>query len=77
MVSSPSLEHFTERFFDRNIFRIGEKFLEWTDDATTPDLDTILTNVSLYWFTGSFPRSSKYYPSSHQPRNYVLISSPI
>ncbi|KAJ4358329.1 uncharacterized protein N0V89_002911 [Didymosphaeria variabile] len=34
---------------------IGEKFLEWTDE--TPPLDTILTNVSLYYFTGSFPRS--------------------
>jgi microsomal epoxide hydrolase len=29
--------------------RIGEKFLEWSDES--PPLDTILTNVSLYWFT--------------------------
>jgi pimeloyl-ACP methyl ester carboxylesterase len=35
--------------------RIGEKFLEWTDED--PSLDTILTNVSLYWFTNGFPRS--------------------
>ncbi|PSN66614.1 epoxide hydrolase-like protein [Corynespora cassiicola Philippines] len=34
---------------------IGEKFLEWTDED--PSLDTILTNVSLYWFTQGFPRS--------------------
>ncbi|KAF2259527.1 epoxide hydrolase-like protein [Lojkania enalia] len=34
---------------------IAEKFLEWTDDS--PPLSTILTNVSLYWFTSSFPRS--------------------
>jgi len=34
---------------------IGEKFIEWTD--TTPSLDHILTNISLYWFTGGFPRS--------------------
>ncbi|KAF2189179.1 epoxide hydrolase-like protein [Zopfia rhizophila CBS 207.26] len=34
---------------------IGEKMLEWTDDD--PSLDTILTNVSLYWFTQGFPRS--------------------
>jgi hypothetical protein len=34
---------------------IGEKFLEWSD--TDPALDTILTNVSLYWFTEGFPRS--------------------
>lgn len=38
-----------------SISRIGEKFQEWTD--TTPPLDTILTNVSLYWFTQGFPRS--------------------
>lgn len=35
--------------------RIGEKFLEWSD--VDPPLSTILTNVSLYWFTSSFPRS--------------------
>ncbi|KAL1606169.1 hypothetical protein SLS60_003570 [Paraconiothyrium brasiliense] len=34
---------------------IGEKFLEWSD--TDPSLDIILTNVSLYWFTQSLPRS--------------------
>jgi hypothetical protein len=28
---------------------IGEKFLDWTDKD--PDLDTILTSVSLYWLT--------------------------
>lgn len=35
---------------------IGEKFLEWSD-TPSPSLDHILTNVSLYWFTQSFPRS--------------------
>lgn len=34
---------------------IGEKFLEWSDED--PVIDDILTNVSLYWFTGGFPRS--------------------
>jgi microsomal epoxide hydrolase len=33
--------------------RIGEKFLEWSDED--PALDTILTNISLYWFTACFP----------------------
>ncbi|KAF2467733.1 epoxide hydrolase-like protein [Lindgomyces ingoldianus] len=33
---------------------IGEKLLEWTDE--TPAMDIILTNISLYWFTQSFPR---------------------
>jgi hypothetical protein len=35
--------------------RIGEKFLEWSDEE--PSLDSILTNVSLYWFTSSYPTS--------------------
>jgi hypothetical protein len=37
------------------VFRIGEKFLEWTDDS--PSLDHILTNISLYWFTSGYPFS--------------------
>jgi hypothetical protein len=36
-------------------FRIGEKFLDWTD--TDPPLDTILEAVTLYWVTETFPRS--------------------
>ncbi|KAL0263504.1 hypothetical protein SLS55_002484 [Diplodia seriata] len=36
---------------------IGEKMLEWPDPAHVPSLDTILTNVSIYWFTGTFPTS--------------------
>ncbi|KAF2638444.1 epoxide hydrolase-like protein [Massarina eburnea CBS 473.64] len=44
---------------------IGEKFLEWTD--TSPPLTTILTNVSLYWFTGSFPRSIYPYRALFSP----------
>ncbi|OCF60366.1 hypothetical protein L486_03049 [Kwoniella mangroviensis CBS 10435] len=32
---------------------IGEKFVEWSDE--TPSLDTILTFISLYWFTDTFP----------------------
>jgi microsomal epoxide hydrolase len=35
--------------------RIGEKFIEWSD--TNPSLDHIILNISLYWFTGGFPRS--------------------
>ncbi|KAK6384931.1 hypothetical protein LTS17_002494 [Exophiala oligosperma] len=33
---------------------IGEKFLTWTD--TTPTVDEILTSVTLYWLTETFPR---------------------
>ncbi|KAB2579075.1 Alpha/beta hydrolase fold-1 [Lasiodiplodia theobromae] len=36
---------------------IGEKMLEWSDPAHVPSLDTILTNVAIYWFTGTFPTS--------------------
>ncbi|KNG46681.1 epoxide hydrolase [Stemphylium lycopersici] len=34
---------------------IGEKLLEWSDEK--PSLDEILTNISLYWFTGCFATS--------------------
>ncbi|KAF2099943.1 alpha/beta-hydrolase [Rhizodiscina lignyota] len=34
---------------------IGEKFLDWTDDD--PSMDEILSSVTLYWFTETFPRS--------------------
>jgi microsomal epoxide hydrolase len=37
--------------------RIGEKFLDWSD--TTPDLDTIIETVALYWFTDTI--SSSFY----------------
>ncbi|KAF4313285.1 Alpha/beta hydrolase fold-1 [Botryosphaeria dothidea] len=36
---------------------IGEKMIDWSDPATTPSLDEILTNVSIYWFTGTYPTS--------------------
>jgi len=34
---------------------IGEKMIEWSDE--TPETDMILTNVSLYWFSGCYPTS--------------------
>lgn len=36
---------------------IGEKFLAWSDPSTTPSLQTIIADISLYWFTGCFPTS--------------------
>lgn len=36
---------------------IGEKFLAWSDPECTPSLDTILADVTLYWFTGCYPTS--------------------
>lgn len=35
--------------------RIGEKMIDWSDE--TPSIETILGNVSLYWFTGCYPSS--------------------
>ena len=34
---------------------IGEKFLEYSDD--TLDVDAILTSITLYWLTDTFPTS--------------------
>ncbi|KAJ4154418.1 hypothetical protein NW765_015175 [Fusarium oxysporum] len=34
---------------------VGEKFLSWSDED--PPLEEILTSVSLYWLTDSFPTS--------------------
>jgi pimeloyl-ACP methyl ester carboxylesterase len=53
---------------------IVEKFKEWTDpSAALPEdavaIDKILTNVSLYWFTGSAGSSANlYYETLHDPR---------
>jgi epoxide hydrolase len=52
---------------------IVEKFKEWTDaEAELPedavDRDVLLTNVSLYWFTGTAGSSANlYYESAHDP----------
>jgi len=52
---------------------IVEKFKEWVDpSATLPEdavaRDTILTNVSLYWFTGTAGSSANlYYETLHDP----------
>ncbi|KAL2816210.1 Alpha/Beta hydrolase protein [Aspergillus cavernicola] len=35
---------------------VGEKLLEWVDPREPLPLDTILSMVSLYWFTSTFPR---------------------
>lgn len=34
---------------------IGEKFLAWSDPSTTPSLNTILADITLYWLTDCFP----------------------
>jgi len=52
---------------------IVEKFKEWTDPAAdrpedAVDKDLLLTNVSLYWFTGTAGSSANlYYEAAHDP----------
>ncbi|WP_306461935.1 alpha/beta fold hydrolase [Spongiactinospora gelatinilytica] len=52
---------------------IAEKFREWTDPAAElPEdavgRDALLTNVSLYWFTGTAGSSANlYYETAHDP----------
>ena len=52
---------------------IAEKFKEWTDaSADLPEdavgLDRLLTNISVYWFTGTAGSSANlYYESGHDP----------
>ncbi len=47
---------------------IAEKFVEWSDPRTRPDLDDVLTNVSLYWFTNTAASSVRlYFESARTP----------
>ncbi|OKL55691.1 hypothetical protein UA08_09045 [Talaromyces atroroseus] len=50
---------------------IAEKFGTWTDKNTTPDTNTILTFVTLYWLTDTFPRSIYPYRTDFAPREDV------
>lgn len=40
---------------------IAEKFTEWTDPASVIDRDQLLTNVSVYWFTGTANSAGRLY----------------
>jgi pimeloyl-ACP methyl ester carboxylesterase len=56
---------------------IVEKFKEWTDPAAelpedAVDRDLLLTNVSLYWFTGTAGSSANlYWESAHDPQAWA------
>jgi len=55
---------------------IVEKFKEWTDAPKVPedavDRDHLLTNVALYWFTGTAGSSAQlYYESSHTDADFA------
>jgi len=43
---------------------IAEKFKEWSDPRSSLDVDTLLTNVSLYWFTNTIASSVRMYLES-------------
>lgn len=67
---------------EANFIRIGEKFQVWSD--TDPTVDEILDNVTLYWFTDSFPRAIYPYrqffganPSFfHNDPNFAITGKP-
>lgn len=45
---------------------IGEKFTEWSDPRTPVDRDQMLTNVMLYWLTGTAGSAARiYYERAH------------
>lgn len=44
---------FSQSFHTESLAQVGEKFLERSDD--TPSLDEILTSVTLWWLTDTFP----------------------
>ncbi|WP_246861180.1 epoxide hydrolase family protein [Bacillus sp. REN3] len=43
---------------------IAEKFMEWADPATPVGIDRLLTNVMLYWITGTAGSSARLYYES-------------
>ncbi|RGP74481.1 microsomal epoxide hydrolase [Fusarium longipes] len=53
---------------------IGEKFRDWTDED--PTIDEILTSVSLYWLTDTFPTSIYPYRQQFNPREGGAHNSP-
>jgi epoxide hydrolase len=59
---------------------IVEKFQEWTNPAAAlpedaVDRDQLLTNVSLYWFTGTGPTAANFiYEASHAERDWSASS---
>ncbi|MBP2327601.1 pimeloyl-ACP methyl ester carboxylesterase [Kibdelosporangium banguiense] len=47
---------------------IAEKFTEWTDPTSTIDPEWLLTNISLYWLTGTAGSSARMYYESQATR---------
>jgi hypothetical protein len=59
--------------YSTEIFRIGEKFLEWVDDAISPE--AILESVTLYWLTETFPRAIYPYRQVRFSRERSLLTN--
>ncbi|KAH8807642.1 Alpha/Beta hydrolase protein [Xylogone sp. PMI_703] len=53
---------------------IAEKFLQWSDED--PPISTILESVTLYWLTGTFPRSIYPYRQLFTPGNIGAHENP-
>ncbi|KAH7081019.1 Alpha/Beta hydrolase protein [Paraphoma chrysanthemicola] len=53
---------------------IGEKFLAWSDPRSTPSLNTIISDVTLYWLTGCFPTSIYTY---REMKELLYVDKPI
>jgi microsomal epoxide hydrolase len=49
---------------------IAEKFAEWTDPETTVSRDDLLTNVMLYWLTGTAGSSARIYYEFTRTRTF-------
>jgi len=47
---------------------IAEKFTEWTDPRSTISVDRILTNVTIYWLTGTAGSAARIYRESASVR---------
>jgi pimeloyl-ACP methyl ester carboxylesterase len=52
---------------------IAEKFDEWSDPRSPIDLDRLLTNVALYWLTGTANSSSRLRKESPGPAPYCDV----
>ncbi len=61
---------------------IAEKFKEWTDPARelpedAVDLDQLLTNISIYWFTGTAASSARLYKETQKSWGTAARYSPL
>jgi len=53
---------------------IGEKFLAWSDPSTTPSLNTILADITLYWLTECYPTSIYAY---REAKSVLCVDKPM